>query len=230
MAWSIEEQVDRQIRKWLEQQRRSEQEPRVGEQQPMICISREFGAQGLEIARIVAGRLDFDLYERDLVEEIAHSARLRQRAFESLNAATRSELNRRIEEQFTRGAFATSDYLRTLSQILLTLGRHGHGIVVGRGAQFVLDPGATLRVRVYAPMDIRVARVAASLDLPPQEARARVLHEDAERAAFCWRNFGRDVRDPASYDLLLSSGSLSLAACSSLVIDAFQAKLGGGAA
>jgi cytidylate kinase len=223
----MEELVDRQIRRWEQTERQLEVKPSADVQQPMVCISREFGSQGLEIARFVAGRLGYDLYDRDLVERLAEDARLRDRILETLSPSARASITRRLEEEFDELGLAPSEYLTWMTTTLYAVGRHGHGVVLGRGAQFVLEPEATLRVRVFSPFEKRVARVAERYGLSSAEARSRVLHEDAERAAFCWRHFHRDVSDPTAYDMLLNSEALSVAACSALVIDAFHAKLGG---
>ncbi len=95
-----------------------------------------------------------------------------------------------------RGVFAPSDYLRNLSKVVLTLGRHGKGVIVGRGAHFLLDPQATLRVRVIAPLETRVARIAARDGLSEDEARAKILRIDGERIAFNKQHYGADIADP----------------------------------
>jgi len=111
--------------------------------------------------------------------------------------------------------------------VVLTLGRHGKGVIIGRGAQYILDPAQTLRVRAYAPLDVRVRRIAERDGIPVHEARARVLRVDAERAAFVRRHFNQEIADPNHYDLLCNTGSLSVEVCAEMVERAFRARFGG---
>ena len=47
---------------------------------------------------------------------------------------------------------------------------------------------------------------------------------DNERTEFYRRNFNTDVADPSSFDLMINVSTMSLAARTLLVVDAFEAK------
>jgi cytidylate kinase len=225
----VEKIVERQVRRWFEQQRAAERRwSRVESemQRPMVALSREYGGLGLEVARFAADRLGFDLYDQQLLEEVLEASHVQRKVIESLDEATRRRIDDWIGEQFGGGAFAESEYLRNLSRILLTIGRHGGGVVVGRGAHYILDPQATLRVRVFAPLEVRVARIAEREGLSPHQARSRVFRIDAERNAFAWRHFNKDISDSRHYDLLVNTGTLPVVACATLVADSFRARFG----
>jgi cytidylate kinase len=49
---------------------------------------------------------------------------------------------------------------RVLMRVIGAIGRHGKAIIVGRGANFVLPPENRFRVRIIAPLELRVNRVA----------------------------------------------------------------------
>lgn len=225
MARSIEELVEHQVRRWLEAReiasRRHAEAPHEA-QHPMISVSREFGARGAEIGKHVAERLGFHFYAQEIVHEVAHRAHVRQQVVESVDERLQSRIAHFFDEMVEGRMFAPSDYLRNLSQVIITLGRHGNGVIVGRGSQVILDPALTLRVRCYAPLETRIADVARREKIDKNEARAEVLRVDAERVAFYRQHFNADVTSPLLYDLLLNTSSLGVASSVELICDAFH--------
>ena len=125
-----------------------------------------------------------------------------------------------------RGVFAPSDYLRNLSNVVLTLARHGRGVIVGRGAHFLLDGKSTLRVRVIAPLELRVGRVAHRDGLSDADARAKVLRIDGERVAFNRQHYNADIGDPGHYDLVVNAGTMGVEGGAAQTVGAFQLRFG----
>jgi hypothetical protein len=227
---SIEQLVNQQVMRWQEEQRVSRTPmpaPRTSDEQGlMICISREFGGLGGEMGRIVAEELGFRFYAQELVHEIARRANVRRQLVESLDERLQSRIGQWVNEMMEGGVFAPSDYLRNLSRVILTLGRHGKGIIIGRGGQFILDPARTLRVRCYAPIEQRIDYIAERDHMTVSQARAKVLRVDVERVAFYRQHFKVDVTENRHYDMLLNTGSMSLEECARLVTRAFRARFG----
>jgi CMP/dCMP kinase len=227
MARSIEQLVNQQVLRWIEQQRKEERggaKPTREEQRPMITVSREYGARGAELGQLVAARLGFGYFAQEIVHEIAKEARVRAQVVESVDERLQDRISEWVGELIDGGAFATSDYLRNLSKVVMSLGRVGRGVLIGRGAHLILDPARTLRVRTYAPLDVRIPRCMQQDHLDEAEARARVLRIDAERMAFYRQHFDVDVADPHLYDLLLNTGTLGMEDCADLVVEAYRTR------
>ena len=218
--------VERQVRKW-EEAGRIVPAPRggVAVAQPVIAISREFGALGSEIGRMVAYCLDFEYYDRKLIELIAAETHVVERMIDLVDERLQDRITNWVAEQFGRDV-TNATVVRNLGKVLLALACHGRAVIVGRGAQFVLDPATTLRVRTRASLDVRVERIAVIGHLTRDQALARIREVDAERRAFCKTAFGRDVADPEAYDVVLDTGSLPMDACAELVSVAFRARFG----
>jgi cytidylate kinase len=235
MSRTIEQLVDHQVMKWMAESRiadRASWRPMAGEhaaqgeQGPIICISRECGALGAHIGRQVAERLGFTFYSQELVDEIAKQAHVRRKVVESLDERRRTGVSRWIDELVRIGRFTPSDYMRGLSEVVLTLGRHGKSVVVGRGAFFLLDARHTLKVRCHAPLDWRVAQVANRRNMSAADARAWVLRIDAERLDFYRDNFRVDVRDAEHFDLMLDMADTDEGASVETIVDAFETRFG----
>lgn len=82
-------------------------------------------------------------------------------------------------------------------------------VVVGHGAQCIFAGRPdTLHVRVWAPVEERVGRVAERLGVGADEARARTLQEDAARREYLRRHYGIDIAAERHYDLIVNTGRI----------------------
>jgi hypothetical protein len=227
MIGSIDRFVNQQILKWEEERRIAERKgPHLTNQAqlPVVCVSRQFAAHGAEMGHLVAERLGYRFYSQELIHFVADEAHVRQQVVESLDERVRDGIAQWVTGMFQSGAFAPSDYLRNLSKVVLTLGRHGRGVIMGRGAHFILDPKQTLRVRVIAPLELRIRRVVDKYALSESAARDKVIRIDGERVAFNRQHFNADITDPHHYDLMLNTGQLPVEACADLVAAAFRSR------
>ena len=56
------------------------------------------------------------------------------------------------------------EYLHHLSRVIGTIAAHGHAVIVGRGASFILPPEISLRLLVVSPLDERIKNVAKTFE------------------------------------------------------------------
>ncbi|MCA9667506.1 MAG: cytidylate kinase-like family protein [Myxococcales bacterium] len=219
---SIEQLVDRQVRKWASETQQVHGPP---PRWPVITVSRAYGSRGGELAARVADKLGFELWDRRIVEAIASSASLRRHVVESLDDKVPGRAVW-LSERFERGYFSRDDYLSHLAAVIDAIARHGRAVILGRGAHMMIAPANALRVRVTAALEPRVAWIARHEGLSMEDARARALRIDAERRAFAEHHFGVELDDPAYFDLVLSTDVLSLERAVELVIDLFRQRFG----
>lgn len=201
---------------------------------PYLMISREKGAGGNAVARLVGKRLGWQVFDNEIVDEIAKQTHLRRQLIESLDERDQATIQDIIQEtlQDTLGqllhsqTIGTSDYLRYLKQVVLTLGHHGDVVIVGHGARFILPRQFGLCVRIVAPIEERIRRIADKAHLSLEAARVEVEKTDRERVKAVRHHFGQDVTDPLSHDLLINTGAMSVQAAAEVVLTALQQKLG----
>jgi cytidylate kinase len=130
------EVVARARRRWQTQQRTVEPAEALTPPAPRaftIAISREAGANGSAVGRLLGERLGWPVYDYELVERIANEMGLRSTLLESVDEKRMGWLEECVAS-FSRGAVAESAYVRHLVETLLTLAMHGECIIVGRGA------------------------------------------------------------------------------------------------
>jgi cytidylate kinase len=117
-----------------------------------------------------------------------------------------------------------------LIEVLLSLAARGRSVIVGRGSPYVLPAATTLRVRLFAPPEDRIAFVSHERQIPRTEAARFVELNDRQRAQFVRLHFQRDSSDVHNYDLALNTAQFSIEQCANLIVDALQTKSQEGAA
>src|SRR5262249_11208099 len=113
-------------------------------------------------------------------------------------------------------------FVRHLSAALRALGARGECVIVGRGAAHFLPPPTTLRVRLTATLDDRIATTSRELGVPRDQA-ARVLEAtDRLPVQFIKDYFHKDPTDPQNYDLVLNASRFSVEECAELIVEALR--------
>jgi len=187
-----------------------------------IAVSRESGTYGAAIARAVANRLGWPVYDRELLQRIADDMGVRQKLLESVDERQVGWLNECVGSLFAVPAVNQYSYVRQLVETLFSLAAHGECVIVGRGAACVLPRATTLRVRVVAPREHRINAVLREHGITFKEAATRVESTDRARNRFVSDHFGIDALDPANYDLILNAASFSTEECADLIIAALE--------
>ncbi len=87
--------------------------------------------------------------------------------------------------------------------------REGSAVFLGRAADLILPRTTGLRVRLVAPLDMRIQSYARVHGLSQEQARTEIETVEAERRAFVHKHFGVDVADPVRSDLVINTGYFS---------------------
>jgi len=193
---------------------------------PYLLISREKGAGGNAVAQLVGRRLGWQVFDNKIVDEIAQKAHVRRQLIESLDERDQAAIQDIIGQWLNPQEIGTSGYLVYLKQIVLTLGHQGDVIIVGHAARFILPSQFGLCLRMVAPIEARIRRIADKAHLSLDAARVEVERIDRERVKLVRRHFGHDVTDPLSHDLIINTAAISVEAAAEVVITALQRKLG----
>lgn len=229
---SVAELIDRQVFRWREEAFAHGEPSEVPHQErtgprfgPYLTISRDFGVGALAVADALAQRLDWTVYDRQIIEEVAERAHVRRAVIESLDEHARSWLDDYLATLPSMQGISEWSFLQHLIRVVTTIARHGRAIIVGRGANFFLPPEHGVRVRLTASFQDRVRRVADSHRLGFDEAARKVRDEDAQRAIFVQHHFARNIADPSAYDLVLNLSEVAPGKAIDEILDLLETKL-----
>jgi cytidylate kinase len=175
-----------------------------------IAISREAGASGSAVAAKLGERLGWPVYDRELLRHIAESLGMNTRHLESVDEKRPNWLMNYLEAFAAERDVSVGAYLYGLSKAVLSLAAHGKCIFVGRGVAQFLPAESTVRVRLVAPLEHRIAVVQKRHGVSREEAARRVASTDLDRTTFVREHFHKDPNDPALYDLVLNTGRFTV--------------------
>ena len=204
---SIEKIVDYQVIQW---NRIKTEKKDAKSKISVVTISRESGSGGTIIAAMLARELAFDLFHREVIQEMAESANISTRIVETLDEKGLSMLEDSVAAMIRERHLWPDEFLRHLMKVVGTIGKHGQAVIVGRGAQFILPRDENLKVRVIAPLAMRIHNVAHELDMAESEAQKMILKNDSDRRSFSRKYFYAEVTAPLNYDLVINTARMSL--------------------
>lgn len=195
----------------------------------VICISQATGSGGDTVGRLVAERLGFRFVDEEIVARAAEKEDLDPELVADVEKR-KSFLGRYLEElgeaagldqayaygalgvppvagAFTHGG---GEGLRGLiREAIHETAEDGDVVIVSHGASMALaGREGVLRVLITAPLETRVARIAAA-GLGERDAAKAVKDSDAARADYFKRFYRLDRELPTHYDLVVSTDVLS---------------------
>ncbi|HSB64466.1 MAG TPA: cytidylate kinase-like family protein [Thermoanaerobaculia bacterium] len=221
------ELADRQGR-FKEMRRRATEDSPAGPAQaegPWIALSRQLGSGGSEVAALLGAALGWRIYDREILQAVAAETRRDERTLERFDEKGVRTFGEYLAPLILPADPGQSRYLVDLTHVVRRLGREGRAVLVGRGANFILDPAHGLRVRAVAPAPDRAEALAHDLGLPLDEAHRRIAASDTAQREFVWQAFQREIEDPAGYDLVVHPRALGLPAAVAAILAAARAKL-----
>ena len=207
MARSVEALVEQQARRWLlvREERRDE------ERRPVLTVSRQHGAGGGEVVKTLARELGLDVFDREIIQQIAESTHLSERVVGALDDKKRELLTEWLSGIASHNYLSSVEYRYQLMRVVGALAHHGGAIILGRGAHLILGQGEALRVLVVAPIEARVAAVMKREGISERDARRQIQVVEADRKAFLMKHFHSDFDDPIHFDLVVNTTLLGIA-------------------
>ncbi|MGZ6236082.1 MAG: cytidylate kinase-like family protein [Syntrophales bacterium] len=205
---SVDQLVDEQLTKW--QGATVERKSVKSKPATVITVSREPGSGGSEIARRLAEKLKMDLVGAQIIQKIAESAKISTKVIESLDEKEVSRRDDWLSSLFETRHLWIDDYLHHLTKVIGTFGRQGNMIIVGRGAQYILPPEDTFRLRFIAPMESKIQNVMRDAGCSKEDAKKYVIKTDSDRRAYLRKHFNADVTDPTHYDMVVNTGKIGI--------------------
>jgi len=191
---------------------------------PIITISRDPGSGGKPIAQMVAKHLGYTFYDQRLVDEIAHSAKLRKSLMSQVDEKGRSLMTDFVHTLFNPDYVSDVDYMRHLCKVVLGIAYKGKAVILGRGANFITPSASGLRVRITAPWQVRLRRAITYEHLSPEKAEKVLKLTEEDRKEFVKQYFGYSIADPKHYDIILNTTFYSIEQASRVIVTAFRQK------
>lgn len=213
--------VEKQLRNWElgRQQRVGAEVAEPQQADDFVCISRQVGTHGEEVAERVGKALDWPVFGRQVLEAMAGDDEQRRRVYASMDERELSWWEDTLRS-LMEGDFVRNDYYHRLCETLLSLAGQANSVFLGRGADLILPRNRGFRVRLVAPESDRVRSLAATLGLPPGSAKPELDRLEQDRTRFFRKHFGVDPDDPMRYDITINLARFSLDQATAMILEA----------
>ncbi len=182
----------------------------------VITVEREYASGGPVIAKKLADRLGWKLWDQTLTREIARLADCEPAAVEC-REERQDPLYYRLLKSFFRGSFEASLHVHQLKlldadcivafskKVVQEAAAAGQCVIVGRGSQYFLQARQdTYHVFIYAPYAEKIRREQQQ-GRSASQARHLVETVDQERAAFIKKYFSKQWPNHSLYHLMVNS-------------------------
>ena len=180
---------------------------------PIITIYQGASGEGQELAESVAKALGYRCLGREVLVETSRRYGIAE-----------AKLNELFEKKPHWWEDLLQDlrpYRMALQAALCELTDNGQVVYHGHvGHELLSGIGHVLKVLITAPIEIRIERVRARLNLTATAARQYIEEVDKARTRRLMAMFGTDWRDPIRYDLILNMDRICREGAQRMIIEA----------
>lgn len=183
----------------------------------IVTLEREYGSGGAMIAKRLASRLGWKVWDEELTAEIARVAKVDHRAalrcderrdsflYRMFKVYARGSYERTLPLEGESRSFDADQMVAVLHKVVEEVASRGNSVIVGRGAPYILrNRPDVFSVFIYASEEEKIRRIM-SLGKTEREAVQLVQEVDSERAAFIRHYFNKEWPLRSLYNLMINS-------------------------
>ena len=195
----------------------------------VITISRQYGAGGKTLGKMIANKLDYTFADSDIIQQIAKEANVSPHWVESFEKEAGTKLSRVISSMVSqrwvdrilkdeRGYLDERIYLDYLVLIVAKMADEGDVVMLGRGSQYILnDHPDAFHVLLINELEHRIKFIVDRYNVSEKQAARIVNNEDKRRLTLYHRLGKEDYDNPKLYHLVINMNRFSLEQANELV-------------
>lgn len=193
----------------------------------IITIDGEYGSGANEIAKKIAEKLNYELYDEKLIELMSLEGKVKPdeiKKDDSFLQGTIYDLYRQ-NYSYSQEDIATNDAAFLLdSRTIREIAKNKKAIIFGKCGDFVLEDFPKLSVFIYASQEFKEERILNTYKVKEDKLQLKLERENNRRANHYGRNTGKVWGDRANYDLLINSSAFDFESVANLIVDMSQNK------
>lgn len=193
----------------------------------IITIDGEYGSGANEIAKKVAEKLNYELYDEKLIELMSLEGKVKPEEIkkdDSFLQGTIYDLYRQ-NYSYSQEDIATNDAAFLLdSRTIREIAKNKKAIIFGKCGDFVLEDFPKLSVFIYASQEFKEERILNTYKVKEDKLQLKLERENNRRANHYGRNTGKVWGDRANYDILINSSAFDFERVANLIVDMSQNK------
>ena len=197
----------------------------------VITISRQFGAGGKTLGKMIADELGYTFADGDVIQKIAEAANVSPHWVETVEKEAGGKLSRVINQMVSkalvdrvlkgeRGYIDEKLYLDYLVVIIAQMAEEGDVVILGRGSQYILnDHPDAHHILLINDFENRVKFLMEHYDFSEKKANQVVTGEEKRRKNLYHKLGKTDYDSPGLYHMVLNMGRIDLQSALKLVCD-----------
>lgn len=199
---------------------------------PVICISREVGCGGVNIANLLAAELDkhgickkWRVISKEILQDSAHELDMDPNKLKNYLKEGERGVFDDILAAFSEKRFKSDRKInKTLIDLIKSFATDGHCIIVGRAGHIIAkDIDRSLLVKLTAPIEWRVKQIMDKNNLNLRQALEFIEKTETERENFRKHIAGDDSKAD-EFDLIINVARMNMKSVIDLISFATQAK------
>jgi cytidylate kinase len=197
----------------------------------VITISRQFGAGGITLGKMVAEKFGYTFADTEIIKMVAEMANVSTHFVETVEKEAGGKFSRFISKTVSkplvdrilrdeRGYIDEEIYLDYLVLIIAQMADDGDVVILGRGSQYILnDHPDACHILLIDTFENRVRFMQKNYELSQSRATQVVKNEDKRRLNL-YKKLGKtDYDNPELYHLVLNMNRIQLKKALELVTD-----------
>lgn len=192
----------------------------------IITIGRQHGSSGREIARLLAEKLNYKCYDKEIVDEAANHSDFSRDLIDAFDEKRMSAFI------LHAGGYALNENFRLNMQVvsaqfeaMRNIAEKGNCIFVGRCADYILrDHDDLISVFILGDMDERLKCLERRQGLDEVEARKKIKEVDKDRSSFYRYYSDQTWGDAQNYDMCINSSKLGVEGTVQVILDYIKAR------
>lgn len=194
----------------------------------IITIGREFGSEGHEIGKELSQRLEYELYDKDLLALAEKESGI---DINVLAGADETIYGHFLSPYMTIQKLSPTlgdQLFQIQSNIIHNLAEKGNCIIIGRLADFILkDREDCIKAFIFAPFEARVKIIMEKHGISENEAAKLTKKMDAARKSYYSYYSDGKWSQKEGKDIMLNRAAFGIRGCVDLLEMAVKQKTGG---
>lgn len=183
----------------------------------IITISREFGSGGREIGKRLADKLGYAYYDSEIINMLAQKTGLSEEYIKSISEKGIYPIQLQFRKSFSAGTFIQknqTDILVEQTKILRNIAATGNAIIVGRGANSILNEYNPMNIFVYADIESKIKRCKEKAPENENFSDKKIINKikeiDKNRKAFNYLISDTVWGDKSNYNLCINTSDIEI--------------------
>ena len=188
----------------------------------VITISRQFGAGGITLGKMIAEKLGYSFADTEIIKMVAEMANVSTNFVETVEKEAGGKFSKLINRLVSkpllervlkdeRGYIDEEIYLDYLVLIIAQMADEGNVVILGRGSQYILnDHPDAFHFLLINEFENRVNFMQERYQLSQARAAQVVRSEDKRRLNLYRKLHKTDYDKPSLYHMVLNMNKISL--------------------